>query len=127
MGFVKEFKEFALKGNAVDLAVAVIIGAVFGKIISSLIDDVITPLLLKPALDAAHLTNLDQLTIFGSVKYGNFLAAVINFVIIALILFLVIKAMNATKKKEVPVATAPTLSTTDQLLMDIRDGLKSKP
>ena len=85
MGFVKEFKEFALKGNVVDLAVAVIIGAAFGKIISSLIDDVITPLLLKPALDAAHLTNLNELVIFGSVKYGNFVAAIINFVIIALI------------------------------------------
>ncbi len=126
MGFVKEFKEFALKGNVVDLAIAVIIGAAFGKIVSSLIDDVITPLLLKPALDAAHLTNLDQLTIFGSVKYGNFLAAIINFVIIALILFMIIKAMNATKKKEVPVETAPTLSTTDQLLKDIRDELKKQ-
>ena len=126
MGFVKEFKEFALKGNVVDLAVAVIIGAAFSKIINSLIDDVITPLLLKPALDAAHLTNLDQLTIFGSVKYGNFISAIINFVIIALILFLIIKAMNATKKKEVPVASTPALSTTDQLLKEIRDELKNK-
>lgn len=128
MGFVKEFKEFALKGNVVDLAVAVIIGAAFGKIISSLIDDVITPLLLKPALDAAHLTNLDQLTIFGSVKYGNFLAAVINFVIIALILFLVIRTINSMKKKEVPPAPGtPVVSTTDQLLIEIRDELKSRP
>lgn len=126
MGFVKEFKEFALKGNVIDLAIAVIIGAAFGKIVNSLIDDVITPLLLKPALDAAHLTNLDQLTVFGSVKYGTFLAAVINFIIIALILFLVIKAINRTKKKEVPVETDPALSTTDQLLMDIRDELKSR-
>ena len=55
MGFVKEFKEFAIKGNVVDLAIAVVIGGAFGKIVSSLIDDVITPLLLKPALDAAHL------------------------------------------------------------------------
>ena len=127
MGFVKEFKEFALKGNVVDLAVAVIIGGAFGKIISSLIDDVITPLLLKPALNAAHLTNLNELTIFGSVKYGNFIAAVINFVIIALILFLIIKGMNSMKKKEVPpAADSPVLSTTDQLLMDIRDELKNK-
>ena len=127
MGFVKEFKEFALKGNVVDLAVAVIIGGAFGKIISSLIDDVITPLLLKPALNAAHLTNLNELTIFGSVKYGNFIAAVINFVIIALILFLIIKGMNSMKKKEVPpAADSPVLSTTDQLLIEIRDELKNK-
>jgi len=127
MGFVKEFKEFALKGNVVDLAVAVIIGAAFGKIISSLIDDVITPLLLKPALDAAHLTNLNELVIFGSVKYGNFVAAIINFVIIALILFLIIKGMNSMKKKEVPPpAESPVLSSTDQLLMEIRDELKKK-
>jgi large conductance mechanosensitive channel len=127
MSFIKEFKQFAVKGNVIDLAIAVVIGAAFGKIVSSLIDDVITPLLLKPALDAAHLKNLDQLTILGSVKYGNFLAAVINFIIIALVLFMIIKVINRTKKKEVPVETAPTLSTTDQLLMDIRDELKSKP
>ncbi len=127
MGFVKEFKEFALKGNVVDLAIAVVIGAAFGKIVTSLIDDIITPLLLKPALDAAHLSNLDQLTIFGTVKYGNFLSAVLDFIVIALILFLIIKAMNNMKKKEVPVASSPALSTTDQLLKEIRDELKSKP
>jgi large conductance mechanosensitive channel len=124
MGFLKEFKEFAVKGNVVDLAVAVVIGGAFGKIVSSLIDDVITPLLLKPALDAAHLTNLSELTIFGSVKYGNFLSAVINFVIIAFVLFLIIKGINATKKKEVPPPAGP--SSTDQLLMEIRDELKQK-
>jgi len=116
MGFLKEFKEFAVKGNVVDLAVAVVIGGAFGKIVSSLIDDVITPLLLKPALDAAHLSNLNELTIFGTVKYGNFLSAVINFVIIAFILFLIIKGINATKKKEVPPPPAGP-SSTDQLLM----------
>jgi large conductance mechanosensitive channel len=125
MGFLKEFKEFAVKGNVVDLAVAVVIGGAFGKIVSSLIDDVITPLLLKPALDAAHLTNLSELTIFGSVKYGNFLSAVINFIIIAFVLFLIIKAINTTKKKEVPPPPAGP-SSTDQLLMEIRDELKQK-
>ena len=129
MGFVKEFKEFALKGNVVDLAVAVIIGAAFGKIVTSLIDDIITPLLLKPALDAAHLSNLNELTIPGTaVKYGNFLSAIIGFIVIALILFLIIKAMNATKKKEVPAeAASPVLSPTDKLLMEIRDELKNRP
>jgi large conductance mechanosensitive channel len=125
MGFLKEFKEFAVKGNVVDLAVAVVIGAAFSKIINSLIDDVITPLLLKPALDAAHLNNLSELTIFGTVKYGNFLAAIINFIIVAFILFLIIKAINATKKKEVAPSPAGP-STTDQLLMEIRDELRNK-
>jgi large conductance mechanosensitive channel len=64
MGFLKEFKEFAVKGNVIDLAVAVVIGGAFGKIVSSFIDDVITPLLLKPALEAAHLSNLSELTSF---------------------------------------------------------------
>ncbi len=128
MGFTKEFKEFAVKGNVVDLAVAVVIGAAFGKIITSLVDDIITPAILTPALKASHLSNLSQLVIPGTaIKYGNFLSAILDFVIIALALFLIIKAINRTKKKEVPVETLPTLSTTDQLLMDIRDELKSKP
>jgi large conductance mechanosensitive channel len=127
MGFIKEFKEFALKGNVIDLAIAVIIGAAFGKIVNSLIDDIITPLLLKPALDAAHLTNLEQLTVFGTVKYGTFLAAIINFIIIAFILFVLIKGINRSKRKkdaEVAPATPPELSTTEKLLLDIRDSLK---
>ena len=92
MGFIKEFREFALKGNVVDLAIAVIIGAAFGAIVSSLVDDVITPLLLTPALEAANLKDLDQLA-WGAVKYGNFLAAVIKFVIVALVLFLLIQGL----------------------------------
>ncbi|HNE51104.1 MAG TPA: large conductance mechanosensitive channel protein MscL [Chitinophagales bacterium] len=125
MGMLKEFKDFAMKGNVVDLAVAVIIGGAFGKIISSFIDDVITPLLLKPALDAAHLNKLEELTIFGTVKYGNFLAAVINFVIIAFVLFMVIKGMNAAKKKEVEApAAAPEPTAQEKLLAEIRDLLK---
>lgn len=120
-----EFKTFAIKGNVVDLAVGVIIGGAFGKIVSSFIEDVITPLLLKPALKAAHLTKLTDLTIFDTVKYGNFLSAVINFVIVALVLFAIIKAINAAKKKEeaAPVV-APEPSSTDKLLMEIRDSLK---
>ncbi len=125
MGMISEFKEFAMKGNVVDLAIGVIIGGAFGKIVSSLIDDVITPLLLKPALEAAHLTKLEELTIFGTVKYGNFLSATINFVIIAFVLFLIIKGMNAAKKKEEAAPAAPAgPSSTDALLMEIRDALK---
>ena len=77
MGFIKEFREFALKGNVIDLAVAVIIGAAFSAIISSLVEDVITPLILTPALEAAGVSDLNKL-VWGSVKYGNFLAAVIK-------------------------------------------------
>ncbi len=122
---LKEFKAFAMRGNVIDLAVGVVIGAAFGKIVSSLIDHVITPLLLKPALDAAHLNKLEELTAFGSIKYGLFLSSVINFIIIAFVLFLIIKGMNAAKKKEdaKPQAPAPTPADV-QLLTEIRDLLK---
>jgi large conductance mechanosensitive channel len=124
MGFVKEFKEFALKGNVVDLAIAVIIGAAFGTIVSSLVDDVITPLLLTPALKAANAENLEQLA-WGTVKYGKFLAAVIKFIIVALVLFMIIKGMNSMKRKKEVVAPAPPeYSLQEKLLMEIRDSLK---
>jgi large conductance mechanosensitive channel len=125
MGMIKEFKDFAMKGNVVDLAVGVIIGGAFGKIVGSFIDDVITPLLLKPALEAAHLTKLEELTVFGSVRYGVFLSAVINFTIVAFVLFMIIKAMNAAKKKEEEAPAAPAAPSADiALLTEIRDLLK---
>ena len=96
---LKEFRDFAMKGNIVDLAVAVIIGSAFGAIVSSLADDVITPLLLAPALKAANTQNLDQLA-WGTVKYGKFLAAVIKFIIIAFILFLIIRTMKEHGKEK---------------------------
>ena len=123
MGFISEFKEFAMKGNVVDLAVGVIIGAAFGKIVSSFIEDVITPLVLKPALDAAHLSKIEDLVAFGGVKYGLFLSAVINFVIVALVLFIIIKAINHAKKKE-EVVVPPAGPTQEELLTQIRDLLK---
>jgi large conductance mechanosensitive channel len=127
MGFIKEFREFALKGNVVDLAIAVIIGAAFGAIISSLVDDVITPLLLTPALKAARAENLDKLA-WGAVKYGKFLSAIIKFIIIALVLFVMIQSMNKMKRKKEAVAPAPPeYSLQEKLLMEIRDSLKSKP
>ena len=123
MGMIKEFKAFAMKGNIVDLAIAVIIGAAFGAIISSLVDDVITPLLLTPALDAIGAKNIGELT-WCTVKYGNFLSAIIKFIVIAFVLFLIIKGMNTfMKKKEVPSAPAEP-SLTDKLLMEIRDSLR---
>jgi large conductance mechanosensitive channel len=126
MGFIKEFKEFALKGNVVDLAIAVIIGAAFGAIVSSLVDDVITPLLLAPALKAANAEDLDKLA-WGAVKYGKFLSAIITFIIVALVLFLVIQGINRMKRKKETVAPAPPeYSLQEKLLMEIRDNLKSK-
>jgi large conductance mechanosensitive channel len=124
MGMGKEFRDFIMRGNVVDLAVAVVIGAAFGAIVSSLVDHVITPLLLTPALQAAHLDNIDKLS-WGAVKYGNFLAAVIKFAIIAFILFLIVKGFKAIEKKKVPPATGP--SATEQLLADILAELKKKP
>jgi large conductance mechanosensitive channel len=125
MGFIKEFREFAMKGSVVDLAVAVIIGAAFGAIISSLVDDVITPLLLKPALEAANAQDLDKLT-WGAVKYGKFLAALIKFIIVALVLFLIIKGINSMKEKKKAVEPPPEMTMSEKLLVEIRDGLKNK-
>ena len=121
---LKEFKAFAMRGNVVDLAIGVIIGAAFGKIVSSFIEDVITPLLLKPALEAANLSKIEELTAFGGVKYGMFISAVINFVIVAFVLFLIIKGMNAAKKKEGSTPAAPAAPTQEELLTEIRDLLK---
>lgn len=121
---ISEFKDFAMKGNVVDLAVGVVIGGAFGKIVSSLIDDVITPLLLKPALEAANLSKIEELVAFGGVKYGMFMSAVINFIIIALVLFMIIKGINASKKKEIELPAAPAGPTQEELLIQIRDLLK---
>ncbi len=123
---LKEFKAFAMRGNVVDLAVGVIIGGAFGKIVGSLIDDVITPLLLKPALQAANLSHLNELTVFGTVKYGVFLSAVINFIIVSFILFLIIKGINAAAKKmEDTKSVVPPPPPADiELLREIRDILK---
>ena len=122
---LKEFKAFALKGNVVDLAIGVIIGAAFSKIVNSLVEDVITPLLLKPALEKLNLSRIEDYKILGTVKIGVFLSATINFIIVAFILFLIIKGINRFKEKEEPKAPAGP-SSTDQLLMEIRDELKKK-
>ena len=129
MGFVKEFKEFAIKGNVVDLAVAVVIGAAFGKIVSSLVDDIITPAILTPALKAAHLTNLSELVIPGTtIKYGNFISQIISFLIVAVALFLIIKGLNSMKRQEEAAPAAPAIPTKEEeLLTQIRDLLAKKP
>jgi large conductance mechanosensitive channel len=126
MGMLQEFKAFAIKGNVVDLAIGVVIGGAFGNIVSSLVYDIITPALLTPALKAANLADLSQLVIPGTaIKYGNFLSTLISFVIIAFVLFMVIKAINTSKKKEEAMPSAPPAPTaTEKLLAEIRDSLK---
>ena len=128
MAIVKEFKEFAMRGNVVDLAVAVVIGGAFSKIVSSLVDDIITPAILTPALDAANLTDLAQLVIPGTaIKYGNFLSQIISFVIVAIALFIIVKAINATKKKEEVAPSAPPVPTKEEILLtEIRDILSKQ-
>ncbi|MBC7555723.1 MAG: large conductance mechanosensitive channel protein MscL [Chryseobacterium sp.] len=119
---VKEFKEFAFKGNVADLAVAVIIGTAFGKIVSSLVADVITPLLLNPALKAAGAENISKLE-WNGVMYGNFLSSVLSFLVVATVLFLIIKATNEMKgPEELVVPAGPTKE--ELLLTEIRDLLK---
>jgi large conductance mechanosensitive channel len=125
MGFISEFKQFALRGNVVDLAVGVVIGSAFGKILSSLIDDVITPLILTPALNAARLTNIGDLK-WGTIKYGSFLSNIISFMIVAWVLFLFIKGMNTMKGKDVAPPAPPAPSKEELLLTEIRDLLKNK-
>jgi large conductance mechanosensitive channel len=123
---LKEFKTFIMRGNVVDLAVAVIIGAAFNAIVGSLINDVITPLLLKPAFATMNVDKLENLA-WNGVLYGKFLASVINFLVTAFVIFLMVKAMNKAKKKKEEEPAAPPAPTTDQaLLTEIRDLLKNK-
>lgn len=121
MGFVKEFKEFIMKGNILELAIALVMGAAFGKIITSLVDNI-----LMPVIGSIIGSSFDTLTtkVNGvDIKYGLFIQAAVDFVIIAFVVFIIIKAMNKIKKKEVIVAE---ISSTDKLLIEIRDVLGSK-
>ncbi len=120
---LKEFKMFIMRGNVVDLAVAVIIGGAFSAIIGSLVADVITPLILKPALEAAQVDKLENLSSNG-VLYGKFIGTVINFLVVAFCIFLMIKGMNKFKKPEEAAPEAPAGPTQEELLAEIRDLLK---
>lgn len=97
-GLWAEFRKFITQGNVIDLAVAVIIGGAFGKIVESFVTDIITPIILQPALKAANVDNLANLSA-GGIKYGSFLAAVLNFLVIALSIFLVIQAIEKAKNR----------------------------
>ncbi len=124
MGFVNEFRTFAFKGNVIDLAVGIVIGAAFSRIVTSLVEDIITPAILTPAIKAAKLENLSQLVVPGTaIKYGNFLSAVITFLIIALALFLVIQAINKMQKKQTAVPVEVKATKEEMLLTEIRDLL----
>ena len=121
MGMMKEFKEFAMKGNIVDLAVAVIIGGAFGKIITALTESIISPIIAM-ILGKGGMSEV-SFTIGHTVfPIGIFLQAVIDFILIAFVLFLIIKAMNAAKKKE--EVAAPATPEDVILLREIRDALK---
>lgn len=119
-----EFKKFALKGNVMDLAVGVVIGTAFGKIVSSLVNDIITPI-VSFLLGRVDLSKLSYPIGKAELKYGVFLQNIIDFFIIAFSIFLVVRALNRFKKKEqAPVETPPTKDKKEELLMEIRDLLK---
>ncbi len=126
MGFIKEFREFAIKGNVIDLAVAVVLGAAFGAIVTALTESFIMPLVsvITGKDGVENLSYAVGETIF---PYGLFLQALINFVLVALVLFIVIRTMNSLKRKKAVQADAPaepeyTLS--EKLLMEIRDNIR---
>ena len=125
---LKELKAFLLRGNVVDLAVAVIIGAAFGAIVTSFVNDVITPLILNPALKAAGVEKIAQLS-WNGVAYGSFLSAVINFIVIGTVLFFIVKAAEKAQnlgKKEEAVEEEAAAPTQEELLAEIRDLLANK-
>jgi large conductance mechanosensitive channel len=127
MAILSEFRKFITRGNVIELAVGVIIGGAFNKIVSSLIEDIITPLILNPLLEAAHVHKLEDYTWHGS-KPGMFVSAVITFVLTGFVLFVLVRAMNRlresdTKKEE----SKDKLNNTERLLTEIRDELKSRP
>ena len=140
MVFAKEFKEFAIKGNVIDLAVGVIIGAAFGKIVNSVVEDLIMPIvgiffnadfrsLYLPLSNSVGygLTLVDAKKQGPVFAYGNFITEVINFTILAFIIFLLVKGINAMKRKEeakVIAPNAPVISNEEILLAEIRDLLK---
>ena len=141
MGMIQEFKEFAMKGNVVDLAVGVIIGAAFGKIVNSIVEDLIMPPIGK-AIGNVDFTNLyiplsdkvqSGLSLAAAkaqgpvIAYGNFLTITINFIIVAFCIFLIIKLMNRAMRKPLPPPAVPPPPTKEQVLLaEIRDAIRAK-
>ena len=140
----KEFRDFALKGNVLDLAIGVIIGAAFGAIVSSVVDDIFMPIigLVLNGIDFSNLffviSNPNNVPVpsvaaartlgVATLNYGLFINAVVKFTIIAFVLFLVVKGINRLRRKEAEVPAAPPAPTAEEkLLMEIRDAIKAKP
>ncbi len=139
MGFIKEFKDFAMKGNLVDIAVAFVMGGAFGKVVTSFTEGIVAPLIgmiggadlsknvfvLKKAVAEVKDATGTVITAGAAevaLKWGDFVTAIINFIIVAFVMFLVIKAINSMKKKQEEAPAGPP--STDALLMEIRDALK---
>lgn len=143
MSIIQEFKEFAVKGNMMDLAIGVIIGGAFGKIIDSLVKDIIMPLItvitgggvdftqkfLVLGDNPNNLTSLDELTKAGVnvLTYGSFLTVFLNFLILAWVVFLLVKVLNRIRKTEEPAAEPEATPADIELLREIRDELKKRP
>jgi len=124
MSMMKEFKAFAMRGNVMDLAVGVIIGAAFGKIVSSLVDNILMPI-IGVLMQGMRFEDLMLKVGDAEIRYGMFIGSIIDFIIIAFVIFLMIKAINRMMKKEEAAPSAPPAPTKDQaLLMEIRDLLK---
>jgi large conductance mechanosensitive channel len=125
MSIGKEFKQFAMRGNVMDMAIGIIIGAAFGKIVASLVSDVLMPP-IGVLVGGINFTDLKyQLTEKATLNYGNFIQSLVDFIIIAFAIFMIIKLMNAAKKKEEEAPAAPPAPTKEeQLLGEIRDLLK---
>ena len=131
MGLISEFKEFAMKGNVMDMAVGVIIGGAFGKIVSSLVDDVLMPLvgMITGNIDFTTLAfKIGEGEEAAVLKYGNFIQNTVDFIIVAFCIFLMLKAINKMnrKKAEPEAPAAPAGPTQEELLAEIRDLLKQK-
>ena len=137
MGLIKEFKDFAVRGNVVDLAVAVILGGAFGKVVSSLVNDILMPPIglllggvdfkdLVVVLQEGYVDPAGEEIAAVTIKYGNFLQFIVDFALVALAVFLLVKLINNLKKKEAaaPTPPPPTVNKTEVLLEEIRDLLK---
>ena len=116
-GFLADFGDFILRGNVVDLAVAVILGGAFGKIVESFVADIVTPALLNPAMQAAGVDKLADLTTENGIAYGLFLSAIINFIIIGLVLFMLVRSYESAKRKAQRKQDVDASETPDPMLV----------
>lgn len=133
---LKEFKEFAMKGNLVDIAVGFVMGAAFKEVVSSFTGGIVSPLIglifkadfkdLKYIIEQGTLNEAGELTGEVAVLYGDFLTNVVDFIIVAFVMFMIVKGVNRMKRKEEPAPEAPKGPTQEELLMEIRDELKKQ-